>query len=150
MRVAHGIQNTRQRRQGVAAKVLLAGSATLLNRLRLRSGVKIMSKTKRAKWSRSKALECAARYLVQQGKPLTAATVYDNMRYKNDLRSGEIGKLYRVNRSAQNYMQVVMRMVRCPAFKKERTSPREPYVFSCDKKTYDKWWPEDPLKGMSK
>ena len=112
--------------------------------------MKIMSKTKRAKWSRSKALECAARYLVQEGIPLTAATVYDNMRYKNDLRSGEIGNLYRVNRSAQSYMQVAMRMMRCPAFKKQRTSPREPYVFSCDKETYDKWWPEDPLKGLSR
>jgi hypothetical protein len=150
LRVEHGIQNTPQRRQGVVAKELLAGSAILLNRLRLRSGVKIMSKTKRAKWSRSKALECAARYLVQEGIPLTAATVYDNMRYKNDLRSGEIGNLYRVNRSAQSYMQVAMRMMRCPAFKKQRTSPREPYVFSCDKETYDKWWPEDPLKGLSR
>jgi hypothetical protein len=112
--------------------------------------VKIMSNIKRAKWSRSKALECAARYLVEQGRPMSAATVYDNMRYKNDLRSGEIGKLYRVNRSAQNSMQVAARMQRCPAFKKERINPREPYVFSCDKETYDKWWPEDPLRGLSR
>ena len=150
MRAEHGIQNTRQRRQGVVAKELLAGSAILPSLLRLKSGVKIMSKTKRAKWSRSKALECAARYLVKEGRPLSGATVYDNMRYKNDLRSGEIGNLYRVNRSAQTYMQVAMRMLRCPAFKKERANPREPYVFSCDKETYDKWWPEDPLKGLSR
>jgi len=109
-----------------------------------------MVKTKRAKWSRSKALECAARYLVEQDRPLTAATVYDNMRYKKDAKSGEIGKLYKGNRSAQSYMQVAMRMLRCPAFKKERAGPREPYVFSCDKETYDKWWADDPLKGLSR
>ena len=109
--------------------------------------MKIMSKTKRAKWSRSKALECAARYLVQEGIPLTAATVYDNMRFKNNQKTGAIGNLYRSMRTAQTYGQVVARMLRCPAFKKERPDGKGAYLFSCDKTTYDEWWPTDPLRG---
>jgi hypothetical protein len=92
--------------------------------------------TKRGKWDRSKALECAARYLVKEGRPLTAATVYHNMRFKNNAKTGAIGNLYRSHRTAQTYGQVVARMRRCPAFK-----------HSCDKTTYDEWWPTDPLRG---
>jgi len=103
--------------------------------------------TKRGKWDRSKALECAARHLVKEGRPLTAATVYDNMRFKNNAKTGAIGNLYRSHRTAQTYGQVVARMLRCPAFKKERPDGKGAYLFSCDKTTYDEWWPSDPLRG---
>lgn len=103
--------------------------------------------TKRGRWDRSKALECAARYLIEQDRPLSAATVYDNMRFKNNERTGAIGNLYRSMRTAQSYGQVAARMRRCPAFKKEKPDGKGPYVYSCDKNTYDEWWPTDPLRG---
>ena len=103
--------------------------------------------TKRGKWDRSKALECAARHLVKEGRPLTAATVYDNMRFKNNAKTGAIGNLYRSMRTAQTYGQVVARMRRCPAFKQHKELHRGPILYSCDKTTYDEWWPTDPLRG---
>ena len=103
--------------------------------------------TKRGKWDRSKALECAARHLVKEGRPMTAATVYHNMRFKNNAKTGAIGNLYRSHRTAQTYGQVVARMRRCPAFKQHKESHRAPILYSCDKTTYDEWWPTDPLRG---
>ena len=100
--------------------------------------------TKRGRWDRSKALECAARHLVKEGRPLSAATVYDNMRFKNNEKTGAVGNLYRSMRTAQTYGQVVARMRRCPAFKQ---TGKAPILYSCDKTTYDEWWPTDPLRG---
>lgn len=103
--------------------------------------------TKRGKWDRSKALECAARHLVKEGRPMTAASVYDNMRFKNNAKTGAIGNLYRSHRTAQTFGQVVARMQRCPAFKQHKEKDRGPILYSCDKTTYDEWWPTDPLRG---
>jgi len=101
--------------------------------------------TKRGRWDRSKALECAARYLVEQGRPLSAATVYDNMRFKDRRKrdGGGIGNLYRNNRTAQSYGQIAARMLRCPAFKQ---IGKNPILFSCDAEAYENWWPVDPLQ----
>lgn len=96
------------------------------------------------RWEKSKALECAARYLVKEGRPLSAATVYDNMRFKDkrERDGGGIGKLYKNYRSAQSYGQIASRMRRCPAFKQTGKSP---ILFSCDKNTYERYWKIDPL-----
>jgi hypothetical protein len=86
----------------------------------------------------SKALECAARYILKQGRPLTASTVYQNMTFKN-------GNLYRTSKNTRSYHEVTGRMLRNPLFK--RVPGTSPILWKVEQRAYDLSFPHDPLGG---
>ena len=96
---------------------------------------------KHAKKSKnSKALECAARYLMENGGERHAGEIYYNMKFLN-------GNYYRNHRNSFNKQQLVSKMVRHPAFtfKRQCATKRNGGTYSCDKDKYNQYFECDPM-----
>ena len=86
----------------------------------------------------SKAMECAARYLVEEDRWMTADEIYHNMRYRN-------GNLYRQTRHTMQFNQFAARLQRFHSIPRRGKWPME---YKLDKDGYDKIFPIDPMMRM--
>tara|TARA_R100001591_G_scaffold28467_1_gene39346 strand:+ start:373 stop:756 length:384 start_codon:yes stop_codon:yes gene_type:complete len=90
----------------------------------------------------SKALECAARYLVEQDRWMTADEIYHNMKYRN-------GNLYRNTRHTLHYTSFAAKMVRMPGVQKRNLGKhRVKTEYRLDEDTYHDLFPIDPMMRM--
>lgn len=83
----------------------------------------------------SKAMECAARYLVEENRWMTADEIYHNMTYRN-------GNLYRQTRHTMHFNQFAARIRRIRGIEKRNKHPME---FRMTKDKYDTLFPIDPM-----
>tara|TARA_R100000353_G_scaffold167102_1_gene128997 strand:+ start:479 stop:829 length:351 start_codon:yes stop_codon:yes gene_type:complete len=83
----------------------------------------------------SKAMECAARYLVEQDRWMTADEIYHNMTYLN-------GNLYRNTRHTMHFTSFAARLMRLRGIEKRSKHPME---YKMNKTTYDLLFPIDPM-----
>jgi hypothetical protein len=103
--------------------------------------VKIMSELNgsRARWNRnSKAMECAARYLLPFDDYKPYKEIFFAMTYKN-------GNRYSNGRNVLDHRQLLARMLRHPAF-----NHRSGGLLKLKSGAYEKYWSEDPSKSFTR
>ena len=86
----------------------------------------------------SKAMECAARYLVEENRWMTADEIYHNMTYRN-------GRLYRNARHTMHFNSFASRLQRFQGIQKRSKHPME---YKLDKDAYNAIFPIDPMMRM--